>query len=75
MSIYIHMQTATKTGQATLSIRIGQQKDDLLSCVVMATAASCASFRAAGVIYLIATIAILWLGRRSRARLDMMRGE
>jgi cobalamin synthase len=75
MSIFIHFRSASKDGRATLPLRIGQQKDDLLSCVVMAIAASSQSFKAAGIIYLVATVALVWLGRRARARLDLLRRQ
>lgn len=75
MSILIHVRSATKNIPSMLAIKLSQQKDDLLACVVMAIAALSEPLKAAGIIYLVATLTVVWLGRRARTRLELMRRQ
>jgi hypothetical protein len=74
-SLLIYIASSASKRPDILSIRLGQRKDDALTCFVMSAALMSQATRAASVTYIVATAIIVWLARRTRSRLGLMRRQ
>ncbi len=72
MSIVVHVKCFSKANSASLSLKAGQQKDDILACVAMGMALASQYTKAIEIIYCLAIFLIVWLGRRARARFELV---
>jgi len=73
MSHLIHWRARSRKSDSRSSMAASQRKDDILASLLMGTALVSHHTGLVELAYLVGTFAMVWLSRRTRTRLDLLK--
>jgi hypothetical protein len=73
MALFIHWHGRMQKSPFNATMATGQRKDDILAGLIMGVAVATQHLEFAAVVYLVATFIMVWLSRRTKARLDLLK--